>query len=517
MNILEIKNLHVGFHPQDYLQAKEKIPLTAADNVGLTLQAGKTHALVGESGSGKSVTALSILRLLPTPAAFHNKGEVLFRDKNTSQDLMTDLMKMPIKKLQALRGNEISMIFQEPLSSLNPLHQIGKQICEAIRLHQPLSMAAARTQAVTLLERCGLRDGAQRLQSFPHQLSGGQRQRVMIAMALANRPKLLIADEPTTALDVTIQKQILDLLKELQQETDMAILLITHDLGVVRRIADSVSVMKNGKIVESGAVQEVLEQPKYAYTKALLAAEPETSPVKVADNKDILVVKNMRVHFKGATSHKWGIGKRHIIKAVDDVSFTLKQGQTLGVVGESGSGKTTLGRAILGLQAVQNFGRRQEGGQVLFEGTDIIRAPKKQRRAMRRHMQIIFQDPFGSLSPRMSAQDIIAEGLAIYEPQLSVVERNARVQKIMNEVELDPASALRYPHEFSGGQRQRIAIARALILEPRFLVLDEPTSALDRSVQAQIVSLLRRLQVEKGLTYLFISHDLKVVRALAHN
>ncbi|MBE8191017.1 MAG: ABC transporter ATP-binding protein, partial [Alphaproteobacteria bacterium] len=285
MNILEIKNLHVGFHPQDYLQAKEKIPLTAADNVGLTLQAGKTHALVGESGSGKSVTALSILRLLPTPAAFHNKGEVLFRDKNTSQDLMTDLMKMPIKKLQALRGNEISMIFQEPLSSLNPLHQIGKQICEAIRLHQPLSMAAARTQAVTLLERCGLRDGAQRLQSFPHQLSGGQRQRVMIAMALANRPKLLIADEPTTALDVTIQKQILDLLKELQQETDMAILLITHDLGVVRRIADSVSVMKSGKMVESGAVADVLEQPKYAYTKALLAAEPETSPVKVADNK----------------------------------------------------------------------------------------------------------------------------------------------------------------------------------------------------------------------------------------
>ena len=489
--LLRVENLHVGF-------TNDGQHSDAVKHISFDIERGETVGLVGESGSGKSVSALSILKLLPYPAAFHNSGRIIFDGE--------DLTAVSQNRLQEIRGNDIAMIFQEPMSSLNPLHNIEKQICEIIQLHRGGTRAQARAETIELLERVGIDNAKQRLAALPHELSGGQRQRVMIAMALANQPKLLIADEPTTALDVTIQKQILDLLLDLQAETGMAILLITHDLGVVRKMAKRICVMQSGEIVETGAQADIFTDPQHNYTQRLLEAEPtgllETPP----KGENLVIADNMKVWFpmqRGLLRLVYD----HV-KAVDDISFIIPQGQTLGVVGESGSGKTTLGRAILGLQKAT--------GTALINGTQVLNTNKAERRALRRQMQIVFQDPYGALSPRLSVSEIIAEGLRLHEPELTAAERLQRVRDILREVELDPDTANRYPHEFSGGQRQRIAIARALILQPRFIVLDEPTSALDRSVQAQIIDMLRRLQVEKGLTYLFISHDLKVVRALAH-
>ncbi len=490
--LLRVENLHVGFRSDG--QAS-----TAVRGISFDVPAGKTLGLVGESGSGKSVSALSVLGLLPYPAAFHDSGRILFDGD--------DLMGADTGLLQRLRGNDISMIFQEPMSSLNPLHSIEKQISEVIQLHRGLSRKAACAETCTLLARVGIPDPESRLSALPHELSGGQRQRVMIAMALANRPRLLIADEPTTALDVTIQKQILDLLQDLQRENGMAVLLITHDLGVVRKMADRICVMQHGEIVEDGTGDAIFDNPTHAYTKKLIAAEPSGAPEPLpAGPAEIVNGENVKVWFpirKGI----WRGAQDHI-KAVNDISLSVGRGETLGIVGESGSGKTTLGRAMIGLQKAQ--------GTITINGTDLSAAAPTTRRAMRRHMQIVFQDPYGALSPRLPVADIIGEGLSIHEPDLAPAARMARVRGILQDVELDPDIASRYPHEFSGGQRQRIAIARALILNPEFIVLDEPTSALDRSVQAQIIDLLRRLQAERGLSYLFISHDLKVVRALAH-
>ena len=490
--LLRVENLHVGF-------TSDGRQTTAVDGVSFDVPEGKTLGLVGESGSGKSVSALSVLGLLPYPAAFHNSGRIMFDGD--------DIMGADTRVLQRLRGNDISMIFQEPMSSLNPLHDIEKQISEVIQLHRGLSRKAARDETCALLERVGIPDPKSRLGALPHELSGGQRQRVMIAMALANRPRLLIADEPTTALDVTIQKQILDLLRDLQRENGMAILLITHDLGVVRKMADRICVMQQGQMVENDESHAIFEKPAHAYTKKLIAAEPSGAPEPLKANPpEIVSGENVKVWFP----IRQGLLRRtqtHV-KAVNDISLTVRRGETLGIVGESGSGKTTLGRAMIGLQRAE--------GSITINDTNLSGASPAARRAMRKHMQIVFQDPYGALSPRLPVADIIGEGLAIHEPELTSAVRMARVRDILEDVELDPDIAGRYPHEFSGGQRQRIAIARALVLNPEFIILDEPTSALDRSVQAQIIELLRRLQAERGLTYLFISHDLKVVRALAH-
>jgi microcin C transport system ATP-binding protein len=491
LSLLHVENLSVGF-------VSDGQSSSAVNGVSFHIKHGETVGLVGESGSGKSVSALSILKLLPYPTAFHESGKIYFDD--------VDLMAQPDHVLRSVRGNRISMIFQEPMSSLNPLHSIEKQISEIIELHQGLDRAAARAETLRLLTRVGIPNAEKRLKALPHELSGGQRQRVMIAMALANQPDLLIADEPTTALDVTIQKQILDLLQELQSEFGMSILLITHDLGVVKKMADRIYVMQNGGIVEDGPVEAIFGAPQHDYTKQLIAAEPHGHAPPLTAQDILVEAEKLRVWFPVKT----GLLRRtsDYVKAVTDMGFTIHKGETLGIVGESGSGKTTLGRALLGLQAAQ--------GQAKFDGQEIIGVSRKARQHLRKDMQIVFQDPFGALSPRMSVGDIILEGLKLHEPHLSAADMAERRDAMMREVELDPSMATRYPHEFSGGQRQRIAIARALILEPQFIVLDEPTSALDRSVQAQIIDLLRRLQGEKELTYLFISHDLKVVRALAH-
>jgi microcin C transport system ATP-binding protein len=446
------------------------------------------------------VTALSILKLLPYPSASHPSGKIRFKGE--------DMLKLPSSALRQVRGNKISMIFQEPMTSLNPLHTIEQQVGEVLKIHRGLSNSVARARVLDLLDKVGIDDPKGRLQSYPHQLSGGQRQRVMIAMALANEPDLLIADEPTTALDVTIQAQILDLLLKLKAEFNMAMLLITHDLGIVRKMADRVCVMNNGEIVERGATRDIFASPQHPYTKHLIASEPKGSPPpEDAKAKTILETKDLRVWFpirRGFLRHTVG----HI-KAVDGIDLTVKEGQTLGVVGESGSGKTTLGLALLRLVSSE--------GPIVYLGDRIDGYDSKRMRPLRRHMQIVFQDPYGSLSPRLSIGQIIEEGLAIQNPGLTRAERDARVARALKEVGLDPAFRDRYPHEFSGGQRQRIAIARALVLEPKFLILDEPTSALDVSVQAQIVDLLRELQRRHKLAYLFISHDLKVVRALANS
>ncbi|MEZ0280341.1 ABC transporter ATP-binding protein, partial [Methyloceanibacter sp.] len=470
----------------------------AVRNVSFDIGKAETVALVGESGSGKTVTALSILRLLPYPAASHPSGVIRFKGEN--------LMSLPLDGLRHVRGNQISMIFQEPMTSLNPLHTIEQQIGEVLKIHRGLSNSAAQARVLDLLNKVGIEDPKGRLDSYPHQLSGGQRQRVMIAMALANEPDLLIADEPTTALDVTIQAQILDLLLKLKSEFNMAMLLITHDLGIVRKMADRVCVMTNGEIVERGATRDIFASPQHPYTKHLLASEPKGTP-PAADPKapTSLEAKDLRVWFpikRGFMRHTVG----HI-KAVDGIDLEVKEGQTLGVVGESGSGKTTLGLALLRLVS--------SDGPIIYLGDRIDGYDSKKMRPLRRDMQIVFQDPYGSLSPRLSIAQIIEEGLLIQKPDMDRTERRARVSKALKEVGLDPAAQDRYPHEFSGGQRQRIAIARALVLEPKFLILDEPTSALDVSVQAQIVDLLRDLQKRYKLAYLFISHDLKVVRALA--
>jgi microcin C transport system ATP-binding protein len=472
----------------------------AVRNVSFDIGKGETVALVGESGSGKTVTALSILRLLPYPAASHPSGSILFKGE--------DLMALPPDGLRHVRGNQISMIFQEPMTSLNPLHTIEQQIGEVLKIHRGLSDRAARERVLDLLGKVGIEDPKGRLASYPHQLSGGQRQRVMIAMALANEPDLLIADEPTTALDVTIQAQILDLLLQLKDEFNMAMLLITHDLGIVRKMADRVYVMNNGEIVERGATADIFAVPQHPYTKHLLASEPKGSPPAAnAKAPVILAAKDLRVWFPIRRGFLRSVVGH--IKAVDGIDLEVKEGQTLGVVGESGSGKTTLGLALLRLISSE--------GPIVYLGNRIDDYDSKRMRPLRRDMQIVFQDPYGSLSPRLSVGQIIEEGLLIQKPDMDRNERRERVARALKEVGLEPAFQNRYPHEFSGGQRQRIAIARALVLEPKFLILDEPTSALDVSVQAQIVDLLRDLQKRHKLAYLFISHDLKVVRALANN
>jgi microcin C transport system ATP-binding protein len=469
----------------------------AVRGVSFALGRGETLALVGESGSGKSVTALSIMQLLPYPRARHPTGSIRFRDR--------ELLGAPEVELQRVRGAQIAMVFQEPMTSLNPLHTVEKQVNETLRVHQGLSRAAARARTLELLQLVGLADAERRMGAYPHQLSGGQRQRVMIAMALANDPDLLIADEPTTALDVTIQAQILSLLRDLQARFGMALLLITHDLAVVGKMAERVCVMRAGEIVEAGLTRDVFARPQHEYTRHLLAAEPRPRPRTSAPAPVVLEAQGIRVRFPV----RRGLWRRVVshVEAVDGVDLSVREGQTVGVVGESGSGKTTLGLALLRLQACQ--------GRVRFEGRDLLALPPRALRPLRRELQIVFQDPFGALSPRMSVAQIVGEGLQVHGLGADAAERRDLVDAALIEVGIDPALRDRYPHEFSGGQRQRIAIARALVLRPRVVVLDEPTSALDVSVQAQIVDLLRDLQTRHRLAYLFISHDLKVVRAMS--
>ncbi|MDP3600030.1 MAG: ABC transporter ATP-binding protein [Bosea sp. (in: a-proteobacteria)] len=490
--LLSVQDLSVAFRQG----GRETL---AVDRVSFDLARGETLAIVGESGSGKSVTALSILKLLNYPSAHHPSGKVLFEGQ--------DLIAADEDAMRKVRGNDITMVFQEPMTSLNPLHTIQRQIGEILELHKGLRGEAARARTLELLELVGIRDASSRLDAYPHQLSGGQRQRVMIAMALANEPHLLIADEPTTALDVTVQAQILKLLKELQERLGMAMLFITHDLGIVRRIADRVCVMLKGQIVEQGPVAAIFGNPQHAYTQRLLAAEPKGRPAPVPDDAATLVEAGpIKVWFpiktgflRKTTGH---------VKAVDGISVKVRAGETLGVVGESGSGKTTLGLAILRLISSE--------GPIVFLGDRIDGLSSAQVRPKRKDLQVVFQDPYGSLSPRMSVAEIVAEGLTVQAKQQSYAQRREVVAQALSDVGLDPSAMDRYPHEFSGGQRQRIAIARAMALDPRFIVLDEPTSALDMSVQVQIVELLRDLQARRQLGYLFISHDLKVVRAMAH-
>ena len=490
--LLSVRDLSVAF-----LQGGKT--MTAVDHVSFDIGKGETVALVGESGSGKSVTALSVLKLLSYPPASHPSGKILFQGN--------DLLAKGENELRKVRGNKITMIFQEPMTSLNPLHTIEHQIVEVLKLHQGMDDKKARARTLALFREVGIREPEKRLDAYPHQLSGGQRQRVMIAMALANEPQLLIADEPTTALDVTVQAQILELLHGLKEKNGMSMLFITHDLGIVRKIADRVCVMTKGKIVESGPTAEIFANPKHEYTRHLLAAEPKGRP-PVADPsaRTVMSGKEIKVWFP----IKQGFFRKTVdnVKAVDGIDVTVRAGQTLGVVGESGSGKTTLGLALA--RMISSTGR------IHFDGRDIDALSFNAMRPLRRELQIVFQDPYGSLSPRMSVSEIVEEGLKIHEPALSDDERDTRIVDVLKEVGLDPETRFRYPHEFSGGQRQRIAIARAMVLKPKFVMLDEPTSALDMSVQAQVVDLLRDLQKKHGLAYLFISHDLKVVRALAN-
>jgi microcin C transport system ATP-binding protein len=490
--LLSVRDLSVAFAQG----GKDNL---AVDHISFDIAKGETVALVGESGSGKSVSALSVLKLLPYPAASHPSGQIIYGGK--------DLLALGEKDLRRVRGNKITMIFQEPMTSLNPLHTIERQIVEVLKLHQGMADGAARARTLELLREVGIQQPEKRLDAYPHQMSGGQRQRVMIAMALANEPELLIADEPTTALDVTVQAQILELLAGLKQKNGMSMLFITHDLGIVRRIADRVCVMTGGKIVETGPTRDIFDNPQHEYTRHLLAAEPKGRPPQAdASAQTVMTGKDVRVWFP----IKQGFFRRTVdhVKAVDGIDVTVRAGQTLGVVGESGSGKTTLGLALSRMISSE--------GKIRLGERDIDKFSFSEMRPLRREMQIVFQDPFGSLSPRMSVSEIVEEGLKIHEPALSTEQRDAMVVDVLKEVGLDPATRFRYPHEFSGGQRQRIAIARAMVLKPRFVMLDEPTSALDMSVQAQVVDLLRDLQKKHQLAYLFISHDLKVVRALAN-
>ncbi|MFU8838588.1 MAG: ABC transporter ATP-binding protein [Thiohalomonadaceae bacterium] len=494
--LLKIDNLSIAFgHPG------ARVPVV--HGVSLSMRAGEKFALVGESGSGKSVTALSLLQLHDRSQCEYPSGSVQFDGR--------ELIGMPEPQLRALRGREIAMIFQEPMISLNPVYTIGDQLVEPLMLHEGLSREQARARMIALLGRVGIVEPEKRFDAFPHMLSGGQRQRVMIAMALACKPKLLIADEPTTALDVTIQRQILDLLDALQGEFNMAVLLITHDLNMVRHFADSVAVMEQGQIVEHGPVAQVFAQAQHAYTRKLLASEPE--PLTSGD--DLAAMQAQSPLLEGDTLRcyfpiKAGFFRRKVgeVRAVDQVSIALHPGETVGIVGESGSGKSTLGMSLLRLQDSE--------GPIRFLAQRLDGMHSKQLRPLRRHMQVVFQDPYSSLSPRMNVEQIIGEGLQLHFPELSPAQRRERIIAMMQEVGLDAAMLQRYPHEFSGGQRQRIAIARAVILEPKLLLLDEPTSALDISVQKQVLVLLRQLQLRHGMSYLFISHDLKVIRAIAH-
>ena len=489
-NLIEVRDLAVEFVNGDQVQR-------VVEGISFDIRKGETLALVGESGSGKSVTAHSILRLLPYPQARHPAGSITYAGQN--------LLTLSEPKLRAIRGNRIAMVFQEPMTSLNPLHSIGKQIAEVLALHKGLTGKAATARTLELLELVGINEPQKRFKAYPHELSGGQRQRVMIAMALANEPELLIADEPTTALDVTVQLKILELLKELQARLGMALLLISHDLNLVRRIAHRVCVMQRGHIVEQASCEELFRAPQHPYTQELLGAEPSGEPVSNPAGPTLLEVEDLRVWFP----IKKGLLRRTVdhVKAVDGINFSLPQGQTLGIVGESGSGKSTLGLAILRLLGSQ--------GAIRFQGQSLDGLPQNAVRPLRRQMQVVFQDPFGSLSPRMSIAQIVGEGLHIHRMG-SEEEQEQAVIEALEEVGLDPLSRHRYPHEFSGGQRQRISIARALVLKPALILLDEPTSALDRTVQRQVVELLRALQAKYNLTYLFISHDLAVVRALSH-
>ena len=490
--LLSVKNLSVSF-------TDEARTTAAVKGISFDLEAGKTLALVGESGSGKSVSALSILKLLPYPQASHPSGQIIFNGE--------DILAADEKRLRQIRGGRIGMIFQEPMTSLNPLHNIERQISEVLELHQALKSNRIQARILELLDMVGIPNPAERLKAYPHELSGGQRQRVMIAMALAAEPDILIADEPTTALDVTIQAQILELLQQLQKKLGMAILLITHDLGIVREVADSVCVMHQGELVESGTCEAILQSPQHSYTQELINATPSGEAVPIPDTDEPLVcAKNLRVWFP----IKRGVMQKTVdyIKAVDGIDFELLKGRTLGIVGESGSGKTTLGLAIARLINSE--------GEIIFGQQPIDSLNQKNMRPLRRDIQMVFQDPYGSLSPRMSIRQIIDEGLEIHSQQ-NARQRNQQIEKTLQEVGLNPNICDRYPHEFSGGQRQRIAIARALVLQPKLIILDEPTSALDRSVQRQIVNLLRDLQQKYQIGYLFISHDLSVVRALSHH
>ena len=491
--LLAVRDLAVSF-------GRGAREVKALRGISFDVHRGETVALVGESGSGKSVTALSIMRLLPVPGAWHPAGRIRFLDR--------DVLGASQESMRSLRGDRMTMIFQEPLTSLNPLHSIERQIAEVLMVHRRMTRAAARARVIELLGLVGMADATGRMASLPHEFSGGQQQRVMIAMALANEPDLLIADEPTTALDVTVQAQILQLLRDLRARMKMALLLITHDLGIVRKMADRVCVMHDGLIVEQGRIDDVFARPAHAYTRRLLASEPKGRADPAAADAPVVVrAGDARVWFP----IKRGVLRRTVghVKAVDGLSLTVRRGHTLGIVGESGSGKSTLGRALLRLT--------ESRGSIVFDGRELQGLDGNTLRPLRRRMQIVFQDPFGSLSPRLSVGEIVEEGLKVHRLGGEAGARRRLVERVLTEVGLDPACVDRYPHEFSGGQRQRIAIARALVLEPDFIVLDEPTSALDVSVQAQIVELLRRLQRAHGLAYLFISHDLRVIRALAHD
>jgi microcin C transport system ATP-binding protein len=493
--LLDIKNLSLTFHTED---GESKV----LHDISFGVDSGGTVALVGESGSGKSVTALSVLRLLEKTAAVTSTGEINFSGQN--------ILELPETKLRHIRGNQIAMIFQEPMTSLNPVYSVGNQLIEPLMLHQQLTNHKAQTKAIDLLDRCGIPDPKQRLASFPHQLSGGQRQRVMIAMALACKPLLLIADEPTTALDVTIQAQILELLQDIQKELDMAVLLITHDLNMVKKISEHVHIMHDGRIVENGPTEAIFSSPQDPYTIHLLNSVPKGEPEPKEDRKELLTISNLQCHFP----IKAGFLKRTVgkIKAVDGVSLTIREGTTYGVVGESGSGKSTLGMCILRLTDCQ--------GEIIYDGEDnnpknLVQQSRASLRRLRKELQVVFQDPFSSLSPRLTTEQIINEGLKVHNIGTDKKDRQRMVFKTLQEVGLDEDMANRYPHEFSGGQRQRIAIARAIALKPKFLVLDEPTSALDMTIQAQIIDLLKDLQKRLGITYLFVSHDLRVIRAMA--
>ena len=490
--LIQIKDLSVEFHTPD-----KKI--RAVNNISFDIPQGKNIALVGESGSGKSVTALSLLRLHDEHKVTYPCGQILFQGQ--------DILGLNEPSMRAIRGRDISMIFQEPMTSLNPVYPVGAQLIEPLILHRNLNKAQAAKQAIELLDRVGIVEPQRHINSFPHMMSGGQRQRVMIAMALACHPKLLIADEPTTALDVTIQKQILELLADLQKELDMAVLMITHDLNLVRHYSDYVCVMKDGEIVEQGERRALLSQPQHAYTRQLLDSEPPRNIVPLPEDPPVLLkAENIRVYFP----IKKGFFKRKVgeVKAVDQISLQLSQGETLGIVGESGSGKTTLGMALLRMQSSR--------GDIRFNGVDLHKLEEKDIRPLRKEFQIVFQDPFSALSPRMTVEQILMEGLQLHFPNLDKAQRREKILQVLDDVGLEESALWRYPHEFSGGQRQRIAIARVVILRPKLLLLDEPTSALDVSVQKQVLELLLKLQKKYGLSYLFISHDLKVIRAISH-
>ena len=487
--ILKVRDLSISF-------AVRYDSFLAVDNISFDIQRNQTMALVGESGSGKSVTAMSILQLLPRPqASYSDNSSILFNGK--------EVIDAPAKELIKIRGNIISMVFQEPMTSLNPYHRVGDQITESIILHSKKSKADANKEAKKLMTLVEIDDVDRRFSAYPHELSGGQRQRIMIAMALVNEPDLLIADEPTTALDVTIQAQILDLMTKLQKELGMSILFITHDLGLVEKFSDQVCVMKDGKIVEKGNTLEVFKNPQHDYTKKLLDAEPQPKDKFSSNDNVLLDIENLNVFYNIPSSNPF---KKDRFHAVKDISFSIKANSTIGLVGESGSGKSTLGRAIANLIPFE--------GSIIYDGKDISKNSAQESKNLKKDIQIIFQDPYGSLSPRMTIGEIIGEGLGVHF-SYSREEKNQKIDKVLNDVGINPSQKSKYPHEFSGGQRQRIAIARSLIMSPAFMILDEPTSALDRSIQIQVIKLLKDLQDEYSLTYLFISHDLKVIRSMS--